>query len=314
MATDFKSNASVVISQRVPTHRRCDYSFWHKKFTDVALGCEGLIEASLFEPIAGVQDEWVQLFQFEAVEQLLSFLKLDGYQAVLSACERELGAGVRQQIIASNKQMTVPATIVVFQRIKSNCLGEYKKWLQKIGDVAAGYPGFLGRELIRPIKGLQDDWVVIIRFDSENNLNQWISSRDHEGLIKEAESFLERVQYRKIGRGFEDWLAHARGVKSRVLPPQWKMAMLIILVLYPIIMLISIWILPLMGDWKSAFATFFSSIISVSALTWIAMPVVTRLFYFWLSGGTEAKIRTTLLGVAIVLVLYIASVLFFSLL
>ncbi|BBM03132.1 antibiotic biosynthesis monooxygenase [Microbulbifer sp. GL-2] len=312
--TDFKSNASVMISQNIPADRDCEYCQWHEKFTDIALHCEGLIEASLFEPIMGTQEEWVQLFQFEAVEQLNSFLNKGEFRSTLTACEKEFGKKIRQQAIVNTKQMTVPVTIVVFQRVKPDHMRDYKKWLETIGGAAAERPGFIGRELIKPIKGLQDDWVIIIRFDSEDNLNLWLSSSIHKKLMKESESFLERVQYQKIGRGFEDWLAHARGVKSNTLPPQWKMAMLIILALYPIIMLISIWILPLMEGWVSALSVFVSSIISVSVLTWVAMPIVTRVFGFWLSGGVQAKKSVTFLGATTVIFLYMLTILIFVLL
>ncbi|GAA5442484.1 hypothetical protein Misp06_00658 [Microbulbifer sp. NBRC 101763] len=308
---NFKSNASVILSQKVPACRNCDYCLWHEKFSDIALHCDGLIEASLIEPIVGVQEEWVQLFQFEAVEQLNIFLRKADLRSVLSACEEEFGAKIQQQVIVNTKQMTVPATIVVFERVKPDRIRGYKKWLGKIGEAAESHPGFLGRELLKPIKGLQDDWVIIIRFDSEENLNLWLSSPIHKVLMEEAESFLERVQYKKIGRGFEDWLAHARGIKNSALPPQWKMAMLIILALYPIIMLISIWILPLMENWKSAMSLFVSSLISVSVLTWVAMPIVTRVFSFWLSGGEEVKTKTTIIGASIVVLLYLMAILLF---
>ncbi len=75
-------------------------------------------------------------------------------------------------------------------------------------------------------------------------------------------------------------------------PPKWKMALLIILAIYPLLLIV----LPLMGTVfdipylgvpirigsEFVVRTFVTAVILVTLMTWVAMPFLTKLFRGWL--------------------------------
>ncbi|MCO1334234.1 antibiotic biosynthesis monooxygenase [Microbulbifer sp. OS29] len=305
------SNASVVLSQEVPTHRGTSYRKWHQKLVDVALSCDGLIEVNLFEPVSDVQKEWVQLFQFETIKQLEIFLDNSTYKYLIVSAEENYGVKVGQQIIVDTCQMTMPVTLVVSKRVKSKFLREYKKWQSEIDEMVAKFPGFMGSDVTRPIQGVQDEWVVVLRFNSTRHLENWLGSDEHRRLMNKGRRFFEDVSIKRIGHGFEDWLAHVRG-KTRASPSQWKIAMLILLVLYPIVMASTDWIFPFLNHWPLAYSTFVTNALTVFLLIRFAIPMATRKFNFWLSDKSGRLSRKNVMGTVVVILLYIISVFFFS--
>jgi antibiotic biosynthesis monooxygenase (ABM) superfamily enzyme len=91
-----------------------------------------------------------------------------------------------------------------------------------------------------------------------------------------------------------------------LMTPNWKSAMLVLLVLYPTVMLLSRFFIPVLdhagaGPWL---ALWVSQIASVSALQWFLMPRVTRPFRTWLDPVDGAGLRITALGAAVVIVGY----------
>ena len=75
-------------------------------------------------------------------------------------------------------------------------------------------------------------------------------------------------------------------------PPKWKMALLIILAIYPLLLIV----LPLMGTVfdipylsvpitigsEFVVRTLVTAVILVTLMTWVAMPFLTKLFRGWL--------------------------------
>ncbi|MTH98298.1 antibiotic biosynthesis monooxygenase [Roseibium sp. RKSG952] len=311
--SDYGRRATVVLSRDVPDDRDLDYRNWHQNIVHIASDNGGLLEANLYEPITGVQKEWIQVFIFETEENLRKFIENTDYQQLLKDSEKEFGTAASQQVMINRKESSVPVTVVVSQKVKAQHARDYQKWQLEIDKVARTYPGFMGTEMIKPIKGIQKEWVVVFRFDSPEHLENWFSSDDHKRLIKKAEPFFDKVNYKRIGRGFEDWFNHTYGEQAaETSPPQWKMAMIILLVLYPLVMIISDWILPFIKALPFAHQMFVSNVISVAVLTWFVMPAITWAFEFWLRVTPPVSRRTTWLGTILILVLYVLSVIVFS--
>ena len=56
---------------------------------------------------------------------------------------------------------------------------------------------------------MQDDWLAILRFDTERNLQAWLDSPEREKLLEEAAPFLEEFHARVVRTGFEQWFPSA---------------------------------------------------------------------------------------------------------
>lgn len=83
------------------------------------------------------------------------------------------------------------ATVVISLRVKDEHRSDYEAWQEAISAEAAKLDGFEGTELIRPKPGVQDDWVVIYRFDTAQHLAAWMEADVRRELIENAEPFFE---------------------------------------------------------------------------------------------------------------------------
>ncbi|ASP32473.1 antibiotic biosynthesis monooxygenase [Labrenzia sp. VG12] len=287
------------------------YKDWHRELVVLARQHEGLLDVDLQTPIDGVQDEWVQVITFDTIDGLKSLLDDERFKTALTASDKTFGKPVTRQVVANSKPSSLPVTVVISQQVKPGCEAAYQKWQQEIDSAARKFPGFQATELISPLPGVQNEWVVIFRFDSSQNLDDWFASETHQRLMKQAEPFFENVQVRRIGRGFEDWFANASGDRDGG-PSQIRMAMVVLLALYPTVMLLTLYVSPLMSSLGLPLSIFVSNILSVILLTWAVMPITTRALRFWLDPETGASTKRTVLGTTLVLGLYAISILVFS--
>ncbi|MEU5532007.1 antibiotic biosynthesis monooxygenase [Streptomyces sp. NPDC020362] len=74
------------------------------------------------------------------------------------------------------------ATAIIGQQVRPGLEREYERWQEDLNTAAAYYPGFLGAETSPPTP-LQDDWVVIYRFDSVAHLQAWINSATRQTFL-----------------------------------------------------------------------------------------------------------------------------------
>lgn len=311
MSAKTDRNAAVVLSRDPGDYSENTYRQWHQDVVNIAKRHDGLVDVNLQEPIEGVQDQWVEVITFNSPESLKALLGDEAYTAALSKSELTFGKPITQQVVVNSKPSTVPVTVVVSQLLKPGCADAYQNWQLDIDAAAKKFPGFLGTEMIKPMPGVQNEWVVVFRFDSAKNLDDWLASNTHAELMKQAEPLFEKVQVRRVGRGFEDWIANAAGGGDDG-PSQVRMAMVVLLALYPIVMLLTLYLVPLLPNWGLAYSMFISNILSVVLLTWIFMPLTTRALGFWLDRDTGSKTGITLLGGALILCSYAASVAIFK--
>lgn len=86
------------------------------------------------------------------------------------------------------------ATVVVSQRVRPGRESDYKRWQDAITAAAQRFEGFGGTEVLRPVPGVQEDWVVVYRFDDSEHLSAWLRSDVRRELLERADPFLEDVR------------------------------------------------------------------------------------------------------------------------
>ena len=131
-------------------------------------------------------------------------------------------------------------------------------------------------------------------------------------LLEEAAPFLEEFHTRMVRSGFEQWFPVAvNGTRA----PAWKQNMIVLLLLYPVVFLFSIWVQSpiLMEKARLPFwlALFIGNVVSVSLLNWL-VPWVSNGFSWWLAPARGAARWTGPAGTALILLLYTAWLFLFS--
>ena len=168
--------------------------------------------------------------------------------------------------------------------------------------------GFQGYRLEPPVLGVQDDWLAILRFDSEPHLQAWLESPARHKLLEETADFIEEFHARVVRTGFEQWFP---GGGSASAPAAWKQNMVVLLLLYPVVFLFGFWVQnPLLikaARLPFPLALFIGNVISVILLNYL-VPWASRLLGWWLSPKGERRARVTLAGAVLIVALYAACI------
>jgi antibiotic biosynthesis monooxygenase (ABM) superfamily enzyme len=108
-----------------------------------------------------------------------------------------------------------PASVVISTRIKPGQELAYRAWEQRIAAAQSKAPGFQGYRFDPPVPGVQDDWLAILRFDTETNLQAWLDSPERQKLLQDASPFTEEFHARIVRTGFDQWFPVPAGGRRR---------------------------------------------------------------------------------------------------
>jgi antibiotic biosynthesis monooxygenase (ABM) superfamily enzyme len=83
-----------------------------------------------------------------------------------------------------------PATAIASHRVRPDKVAEYLEAQTAITDAARRFDGFVGTEVLRPVAGLQEEWVAIFRIESNQAMKRWLASPERSKLAAQIDSFL----------------------------------------------------------------------------------------------------------------------------
>lgn len=177
-------------------------------------------------------------------------------------------------------------TVVISQVVKPGCEGAYEAWLKDITTVARTYVGHMGTNIIRPQLGVRPEYVIIFRFDGYENLKAWMTSRDREYWLAQAQSLVESEPQVQHISGLEAWFSlPGQPLKT---PPRYKTAFLTWVSVYVLINVLNTFVTPLLRGLPPFIISLVITITMVLLLTYVVMPRVTRLFKSWLYPKTNS--------------------------
>ncbi|MBD2250012.1 antibiotic biosynthesis monooxygenase [Nostoc parmelioides] len=171
-------------------------------------------------------------------------------------------------------------TVVISQVVKPGCETAYEAWLKDITTVARTYTGHMGTNVIRPQLGVRTEYVIIFRFDGYENLKTWMTSRDRQYWLTQAETLVESEPQVQQINGLEAWFSlPGQPLKT---PPRYKTALLTWASVYVLINLLNTFITPLLRGLPPFIISLIITVTMVLLLTYVVMPRVSRLFSSWL--------------------------------
>ncbi|MCD2196005.1 antibiotic biosynthesis monooxygenase [Actinomycetospora endophytica] len=186
--------------------------------------------------------------------------------------------------------------VVVAHAVPPQDEAAFLEWQQRMTEAERGAPGHVGSELLRPVPGVQEEWVAVTRFAGGPALEAWLASAERRRVLDDGERFRDfRIQ--RVGPSFGSWFAGPDAGPDAG-PPSWKTALSVLVGLYPTVVLLT---LALSALWPAAplwASLLVGNVLSVSVLTWVVMPVVTRALGFWLEPASRGP-RTDVLGTVV---------------
>ena len=137
-------------------------------------------------------------------------------------------------------------------------------------------------------------WSTLVRFDTPESFERWFSSAERQALVNEAAELINATQFRSVSNSFPGWFPV--DTKTGKGPPNWKTSALVLSNLFPVVMLEIRFLNPFMKDLNPDLATFINLVLTIIITTWGTMPLLIKLFKWWLFPDPEHELKTHIKG------------------
>lgn len=193
------------------------------------------------------------------------------------------------------KHLTDPdrPAVVIVRRPKAGQEEAFQAWADGIYRVMAEQPGFQSYQAVPPVPGESRDWFFIFTFENPESLKTWLHSETRAQWQALSLPLTEGPGHARVLSGME----HLFGLPSEAEPPPvWKLAAATEVGLAPTVFLVGLALMQLpfyanwgrCGLWGGWWQVLLSTAICVSLMTWVVMPLLTRLMRRWLFPGTRS--------------------------
>lgn len=191
---------------------------------------------------------------------------------------------------------TQAVTVCISVQARQGLEKELENWLEGVGRAASQFAGHQGLTVLRPAGSGAAEYVYIFRFDTYVHLKQWEDSEERRLWVGRLHELTEGKARKQVLTGLEYWFT-LPGAATTPPPPRYKMVLVTLLVIYPLSTCLSLLLVPSLGFLSPLVRGLPVSIVLVVLMTYIVMPVMTRLFARWLfplkRKTVQAKNSTT---------------------
>ncbi len=176
-------------------------------------------------------------------------------------------------------QNNKPVTTIVRRTVKPGREADYEQWVKDTTEDLKKFPGYMDITMIKP-NGTKKEYVLIIRFDSYEHVNNWEKSDIRNKWMGRAKDLTENLSNTKV-TGLEYWFPLPEIPKSAV-PPRYKMATVTGLAIYPLSIIVND-VYTFLGLPANPYLRgLVVTICLVGLMTYLVMPKMTSLFRGWL--------------------------------
>lgn len=263
---------------------------------------------------------WAASVSFDSEEHLHAWLDSPGRADLLRQGDALGHHRISTDLLVVEGSAPSTGVGIITHDVVNGRQDEFLKTQEELVELSSAFSGFEGAVLLgpgRPSDEVLGDsaskWMSVLRFRTDRQLSAWMQSDVRNAALPEL---------RKQLTGDFSVITHSTPFGSIVrvedgktqVTPDWKTAMLVLLVLYPTVMTLSRFVGPLLDDigappWLSMWL---SQILSVGLMTYFFMPAVTGWFRRWLDPIDGAPRKVSLVGAFIVVVVYVVTLTLFA--
>lgn len=287
----------LIIGRRVHPGREDDFLAWEHEVADAAARFPGYRGVDVKHP-NDIQPDWVVAYKFDSVPHVRNWLNSAARQELLDRGEDLFDGPATQQVLSQDNEIPDPlVTVMVTNRVADDQVAAFLAWRKRMAEAEAGYPGFRGSEVFRPIEGVQDEWTTIYRFDTAEHLGAWLNSADRRRLL--AEGGFGDFTLRTIDQSFGNWFAFDGPASAQ--PSNFKTSIAVWLGLYPTVVLLTLLTAPLGLPFWLAMLT--GNLLSSFVMSYLTMPFYgLPILRWWLNPAPSARQPATdIRGFAVVI-------------
>jgi len=181
----------------------------------------------------------------------------------------------------------MPIHIAITRRVRPGCEVEFQQALREFLQTSFAHGGVQGASMLTPLPGSDAREYGILRtFASEAERDAFYESPMFKTWDERARALTEgEPVYRQL-HGLEAWFRSPNNP-----PPRWKMAAATFLGVFPVAMVLTLALGPTIQSWPFVLRNAVFNLCVVSLLTWVVMPLVTRLLHGWLHPHRDNTLK-----------------------
>jgi antibiotic biosynthesis monooxygenase (ABM) superfamily enzyme len=152
--------------------------------------------------------------------------------------------------------------------------------LREFLQTSFGHGGVQGASMLTPLPGSDAPEFGILRtFANEAERDAFYESPMFKAWDERARALTEGEAVHRQLHGLEAWFRSPHNP-----PPRWKMAVATFLGVFPVAMALNLTLGPVIRSWPFIVRNAVFNAAVVALLTWVVMPVVTRILHRWLQA------------------------------
>lgn len=170
-------------------------------------------------------------------------------------------------------------TVLVSRRIKAGDEQTFEALMQKMMQVAADFPGYLGGQLVSPTPQEPGLYHVVFAFDTDEHLQQWQTSAARSLGLAAIEPLTEGPAQARQVIGMAHWFTTGA---HHAPPPRWRVAVVTWLGIFPTVLCLFLLLGDVLAPLPLVPRVMLLTMLVVIIMTWVVAPQLTRWLKPWL--------------------------------
>ena len=167
------------------------------------------------------------------------------------------------------------------RRVKPGREADFEAWARGIVAAARQFPGHLGASVL-DAPGSRE-YHILFTFADRRSLRAWLDSDERRRWLVRVGELLEADRGLQQLTGLETWFKlPGSNVPTMTPPPRWKMWLVSLVAVYPLVLAFQVLIVPRMARLPLPLRALVFPLVLLTLMTFVVMPMVTRALRRWL--------------------------------
>jgi antibiotic biosynthesis monooxygenase (ABM) superfamily enzyme len=181
-----------------------------------------------------------------------------------------------------------PVTVLYSRRVKPGREADFQAWAHGIVATSRQFPGHLGASVL-DAPGSRE-YHILFTFADRKSMRAWLDSEERRRWLARVGGLIEADRGLQQLTGLETWFK-LPGAKVPTMkpPPRWKMWLVSIVAVYPLVLAFQALVVPRMAGLPLPLRALTFPLVLLTLMTYVVMPVVTRVLRRWLGPLQDAE-------------------------
>lgn len=269
--------AAVVVSRRVSPDETARFARWTKRMQKTIRRAPGYVDFTVHPPGDRHPEDWVVIYQFDSHHHLDDWLQSPARLELIAEADSYIVERPVEQRIVQPAADTV--TLISAVRLRPGTEDEHSRLHHQAVAEARELGGLVRDELVPALAGAQPETVALLTFKTREDLQRWLDAPQRMRYIDAMAELTESPRTLNVVSDFAGWFSNT----GSVAPKQWKQATAVIAGLVPVSLVVALARQAIAPQLPLLATVVIAAVLNVSALTWVVMPIITRVLRGWLS-------------------------------